>query len=800
MRLAFFLDNRGFAARGPLGDPCLGNPGIGGTEFAFLATVALLAADPESCSPLLFLTSPQSVMGLEERTRQVADLADALAEAQASGAVALVFRPGWLSASDQLALKHASLPLVAWCHNLGCEQQGFFEGLSALKRWVLVSGAQLDAFRHSRLARRACVIPNPVLVPANAKQGPSPTDLAYVGAITPFKAFDRLAYIWPDIARACPNTKLRVFGGADLYTGGGSADLTPYERYCRDLLDQGGYGDRVVFEGSLGLERYSCFAEIAVGVVNPSGRDETFCLSAAEFSACGIPVVAPRRHALVQTVLDGTTGLLAASDQEFAEHCINLLHDPQRRARFGQAGRSHIQLAYSSGQLTSLWTQLAVELNGDLQPVPMPPSTPLWHEGRWLRELWGLPLVFPFWPSWPVLKSTLKGVVQGSTSALTPIGVGLFSTLAALSVMLLLVFGKYGGNPTGLARVGADFPLSPRVAQQKLVILDGKRGNDGQQYLALSMDPLQLDNGTSQALDNPIYRGKRLLYPFLAWILGFGQSGLIPWALAGINVIAIGCAATIVASWAQQNQISAQYGFAALLLPGYWITLSLDTADLLATVGLLAVAVTFSAKRRGLTMLALAAALLSRETALLAWAATGMSAFRERRWNWLLTWLTVPLPLLFWTLSLNSRFAQTRDGLLASIHFGAPGLGVIQKILQLTDSKLFTGHNPLPLEHLFDGVSLILFALNIAILVIISFNSRASLWLRLTAAIYVLPALCTSTQILNRFPDYTRVWLDLGTLSLLGLIQIRSKWTNKWLALNAFTSIAYIIGYLLYNA
>jgi len=74
MRLAFFLDNRGFAAKGPLGDPRLGNPGIGGTEFAFLASVALLAADPEACEPLLFLTAPQAVAGLDGWTRQVSGL------------------------------------------------------------------------------------------------------------------------------------------------------------------------------------------------------------------------------------------------------------------------------------------------------------------------------------------------------------------------------------------------------------------------------------------------------------------------------------------------------------------------------------------------------------------------------------------------------------------------------------------------------------------------------------------------------------------------------------------------------
>jgi len=797
MRLAFFLDNRGFAAKSPLGDPRFGNPGVGGTEFAFMATIALLAEDPEGCTPLLLLTTPLVVDGLEGVTRQASGLAEALAIAQAAGAVALVFRPGRISAIDQLALAQTTLPLVAWFHNLGCDQQGFFESLPALKRWVLVSGAQLDAFRHSRLAKRAYVIPNPVLVPPDVKPGASPTDLAYVGAITPFKAFDRLARIWPHIARAVPKARLRVFGSADLYAGGGGSALTPYERFCRDLLEHGGYGDRVVFEGSLGLERYCAFADIAVGVVNPSGRDETFCLSAAEFSACGIPVVAPRRHALVQILLDGTTGLLAGSDQEFAEHCITLLNDRQARFRLGQAGQSHMKLAYGSGQLIHLWTQLAAELNADLQPAPPPPSTPWWHEGRWLRELWGLLLTCPLWPSWPVLKSGVKQMVQGNSRSMTPMGVGLLSTVLALTLMLFAVFGKYAGNPTGLARVGDQFPLSPRVAQQELVVLAGKRGNDGQQYLALAMDPFQADEGTSQALDNPIYRGKRLLYPLLAWLLGLGQPGLIAWSLAGINVLAIGFAACLVGLWAQQHQLNPQWGFAALLLPGYWITLSLDTADLLATVGLLAVAVTWSAKERGLTSLSLAAALLTRETSLLVWASTGLSALWLRRWTWLFPLACAPVPLLIWTQALNNRFVQTRDGLLASVHFGWPGVGLIQKLFQVLGLHSLPAIEPSLLERFFDVTCIILFASNLCVLAFTCLGSVASRWIRATSAIYLLPALCSSTQILARFPDYSRVWIDLGTLALLGLIQTRNKYIKIWLAANGVISLAYITGYAL---
>ena len=77
----------------------------------------------------------------------------------------------------------------------------------------------------------------------------------------------------------------------------------------------------------------------------------------------------------------------------------------------------------------------------------------------------------------------------------------------------------------------------------------------------------------------------------------------------------------------------------------------------------------------------------------------------------------------------------------------------------------------------------------------IALSPRASRWLRLTSAIYLLPALCTSTQILARFPDYTRVWIDLASLALLGLLQLRSRWLKPWLAACGCISLGYWAGY-----
>jgi len=215
----------------------------------------------------------------------------------------------------------------------------------------------------------------------------------------------------------------------------------------------------------------------------------------------------------------------------------------------------------------------------------------------------------------------------------------------------------------------------------------------------------------------------------------------------------------------------------------------------LATVGLLAVAVTWSAQRRGWTAFALAAALLSRETSLLAWASTGLTALWQRRWTWFLALACVPLPLLLWTQVLHRRFAQTQDGLLASVHFGWPGVGLLQKLGQLLGIYALRGADPSLLERFFDSASLALWVATLLVLAAVALSTRASRWLRLTSAVYLLPALCTSTQILARFPDYTRVWIDLASLALLGMLQLRSRWLKPWLAVSASLSLCYWLGF-----
>ena len=99
-------------------------------------------------------------------------------------------------------------------------------------------------------------------------------------------------------------------------------------------------------------------------------------------------------------------------------------------------------------------------------------------------------------------------------------------------------------------------------------------------------------------------------------------------------------------------------------------------------------------------------------------------------------------------------------------------------------------------ERLFDSLCFGLWLLSLGLLMAVALRPGLNRWLRFTAALYLLPALCTSTQILARFPDYTRVWIDLASLALLGLLSLRHKLVLIiWVAASALFSLGYCVGY-----
>ena len=79
-------------------------------------------------------------------------------------------------------------------------------------------------------------------------------------------------------------------------------------------------------------------------------------LKILQYMAAGLPVVASPVGVQADIVEDGRTGVLASSPEEWTRAVLELAADPEKRQRFGQAGRAKVERAYSG---TEVGRQLA---------------------------------------------------------------------------------------------------------------------------------------------------------------------------------------------------------------------------------------------------------------------------------------------------------------------------------------------------------------------------------------------------------------------------------------------------------
>lgn len=156
-----------------------------------------------------------------------------------------------------------------------------------------------------------------------------------VGRLSAEKGLDRLLGLWRDI----PDLALHVVGpGADEW---------------RSLAPTG-----VVFRGALrGAALAEAYRGAAVAVFAPYG--EEFGLAPLEAMASGVPVIAWRDGGLQESVIEGETGFLVNDAVTFRHRLRLVLHDPQRRSRFGEAARA--RAAHFSWQQTAAQMEAVCE-------------------------------------------------------------------------------------------------------------------------------------------------------------------------------------------------------------------------------------------------------------------------------------------------------------------------------------------------------------------------------------------------------------------------------------------------------
>ena len=139
-----------------------------------------------------------------------------------------------------------------------------------------------------------------------------------------------------------PDLQLYVIGSGNLYNRNTKDDsIIPTNKKYKELILKylGDYqkeiGESIHFLGAMGEEKNKILSITKVGISNPSGKTETFGLTALEFQASGVPVVTKKCVGYLDTVCHSYSGYLFKTDNQLVNYVTKLLMNNELNKQMG---------------------------------------------------------------------------------------------------------------------------------------------------------------------------------------------------------------------------------------------------------------------------------------------------------------------------------------------------------------------------------------------------------------------------------------------------------------------------------
>jgi glycosyltransferase involved in cell wall biosynthesis len=419
MKVGFYFKNGDLAAIDAR-HPEKGNPGMGGRQYMNIMIAYHLARDPAfPVTSYVFSELPAKLP--DEVTSVVCgSVIDAVTAAAGLGVdyfitdVSLSFDSvdQLLTIAEQEGVKLiivlSLVPSSRILHRLNDS--------TAVAAVVCVEKQVLGMLWDHPVVRKSSVVPNGIAW-APFETAPVPFDargpvVTYIGSLVPQKGFGRLARAWPKVLNQAPDAILQVIGsgalyreGAELGKWGVASERFEHEEIRPYLSDEAGRPHpSVKFLGVLGAEKVDVLRSSWIGIANPVGSTETFCISAVEIQAAGTPVIAGAKYGLFDTVQDGETGYLVNDVSELADRIVHLLKDHAAAERMAEKARLFAQGRYAFENITPRWQALLTALAAG---GPVPAAEPAGPSRTWgiafarrnaaVKRLFGMP---KWWPSY----------------------------------------------------------------------------------------------------------------------------------------------------------------------------------------------------------------------------------------------------------------------------------------------------------------------------------------------------------------------------------------------------------------
>lgn len=195
--------------------------------------------------------------------------------------------------------------------------------------------------------------------PSRNIDGDEALPILFVGRVSPEKGIHTLIEAFAQIVSRVERARLIIVGGRAtlredfivsissdplvralnrFYNGSVSSE---YQQHLDSLISRLKLTDKVRFLGHVPHKELPERYRLSRIVVNPS-LSESFGISIVEGMACGLPVVGTKVGGMLETILNGETGLLVEPERPdlLAEAVVSLLNDPEKADRMGGKGRA----------------------------------------------------------------------------------------------------------------------------------------------------------------------------------------------------------------------------------------------------------------------------------------------------------------------------------------------------------------------------------------------------------------------------------------------------------------------------
>lgn len=403
-----------------LSNPELGNPGVGGSEYLFILLANQLK---EKSINITIYHYSNNILPNNTINRLVSNNIDLIYKAKEDQIDILIHQVG---KSDKWykTLSSTKILSIAWAHvYLDYSELRLLRNCENVKRVVFVGKEEYDCYIDDDIIMKSTFIYNmlPTKIPVCKRSYHNPM-VTYVGSLVPQKGFHKLAEIWPEVLKSVPDAELNVIGTGKVYDrdaklGKYGIAQSDYEKqFMKYFLNEDGkIKSSVHFLGIVGSEKSEIFKNTKVGIVNPSGLTETFCLSAVEMEYSYVPVISKRKWGLLDTIKNGHTGFLFRNKTEFINKVIFLLQNTEVNNEMGLNAHNFVEQMFSIDIIIPQWIKLISEVYDDSPAQYHKVQNNWFNDYKWIKQIIRfvrINLGLHYLPSFHDIKDIIKRVIK----------------------------------------------------------------------------------------------------------------------------------------------------------------------------------------------------------------------------------------------------------------------------------------------------------------------------------------------------------------------------------------------------